>query len=208
MPKEQQVSTDRTVFIVDDDAALLKSMSRSLVRYLLKTRAFSSVESFLLAIETRKPGCIVLDYDLPGMNGLELQAHLKANNIRTPIIFITGHGGIQEAVAATKAGAVNFLEKPYEPLALVDSIEEALQMNTLNQQAGAAMDRLDPLIGRLTTRERQIFDLMIRKPDASSSKGVAQLLNISPRTVEKHRAQIMYKTGCRTTTELVARYSK
>lgn len=208
MPEQQGVSPDRTVFIVDDDAELLKSVSRSLGRRGLTTRTFSSAESFLLAFGTGQPGCIVLDYGLPGMNGLELQAHLNANGIRTPIIFITGHGGIPESVAATKAGGVDFLEKPYEPQMLADRIEEALEMDHRNRQAGAVGDRTDPVIDRLTTRERQIFELMIRKPEMSSSKGVALVLDISPRTVDKHRAQIMQKTGCRTTAELVARYSK
>ena len=199
---------DPTVFIVDDDPGMLSSVTRSLTKRGYVVEAFDSGEAFLTAFGDGRPGCIVLDFGLPGMNGLEVQSALIEKGISARIIFITGHGGVPESVQATKAGAVDFLEKPYQPQALVDRVEEALEMDRLEQQKRAANDAMKRVISGLTEREKEVFDLMIERPELSSSKGIALLLDISPRTVDKHRAQILLKTGCRSVPELIGNYTQ
>ncbi|MDJ0631118.1 MAG: response regulator [Rhodobacter sp.] len=195
------------MFVVDDDPEMRVAVGRSLSKRGFHVEEFASAEEFLESPGPGKPGCIVLDFGLPGMNGLDLQEHLIKAGIGTPIIFITGHGGIPESVRATKAGAIDFLEKPYEPRVLANRVETALEIDRLEMKARKLRSALDQSLNDLTEREREIFDLMIERPELSSSKGVALELGISPRTVDKHRAQILLKTGCRTLAELVGRYA-
>lgn len=197
-----------TVFAVDDDPAMLNSVKRSLTKRGYRVEGYSSGEEFLAAFGTGRPGCIVLDYGLPGMSGLDVQAKLIADKIPAQIIFVTGHGGIPESVKATKAGSIDFLEKPYQPQVLVDRVEEALALDRVEQEKKLQRLETDRVVQSLTDREREVFDLMIEKPELSSSKGVALALDISPRTVDKHRAQILLKTGCRTVPELIGRYGR
>ncbi|MEL7092539.1 MAG: response regulator [Pseudomonadota bacterium] len=187
---------------------MLNSVKRSLTKRGYRVEGYSSGEEFLAAFGTGRPGCIVLDYGLPGMSGLDVQAKLIADKIPAQIIFVTGHGGIPESVKATKAGSIDFLEKPYQPQVLVDRVEEALALDRVEQEKKLQRLETDRVVQSLTDREREVFDLMIEKPELSSSKGVALALDISPRTVDKHRAQILLKTGCRTVPELIGRYGR
>lgn len=195
------------VFVVDDDIQLAVSLSRSLRLRGFQVRTFHSAEDFLANYDPGQSGCLILDYGLPEMNGLQLQAHLRSHDCHIPIIFITGHGGVPESVAATKAGALDFLEKPYKPSVLVDRIETALTIDRLNRDRTTVVSGLVEAVAQLTDRERQIFDLMIARPDIVSNKAIAQELAISHRTVEKHRAQILLKTKCGSIAELFVRYS-
>jgi FixJ family two-component response regulator len=196
-----------TIFVVDDDDALLLSLARSLKLRGYMVETFPSAESFLEGHDPSRPGCLILDYGLPGMNGLELQAHLNSEGVKTPIIFITGHGGVPESVRATKAGAVDFLEKPYKPDALVQQIENALEVDRALRDRKTSTFKFDAALASLTVREREIFDLMLARPDLVSNKAIALELDISPRTAEKHRAQVLLKTDCRSVAELISRYT-
>lgn len=198
----------QTVFAVDDDPAMLASVTRSLSKRGYTVEGYSSGEEFLEAFGSGRPGCIVLDFGLPGMSGLEVQAKLIENKIPAQIIFVTGHGGVPESVQATKAGSIDFLEKPYQPQVLADRVEEALALDRKQQELMRDEHSMQRAIASLTDREREVFDLMLEKPELSSSKGVALVLDISPRTVDKHRAQILLKTDCRTVQELIGRFSR
>lgn len=195
-----------TVFVVDDDPAMLASVTRSLTKRGYKVEEYKTGEAFLTAFGRGRAGCVVLDYGLPGMNGLEVQAKLIEDKIVAQIIFVTGHGGISESVIATKGGSIDFLEKPYRPQILQDRVEEALNLDRVHQQRLHDQAAMERALCELTIREREVFQLMINRPELSSSKGVALVLDISPRTVDKHRAQILLKTGCRTVLELISRY--
>lgn len=199
---------EQTVFAVDDDIAMLASITRSLSMRGYKVEGYQSGETFLEAFGSGKPGCIVLDFGLPGISGLDVQARLIEAKIPAQIIFVTGHGGIPESVKATKAGSIDFLEKPYKPQILIDRVEEALAIDRIQQEKMKEARLRNDVIGSFTQRERQIFDLMMKRPELCSSKGVANELNISPRTVDKHRAQILLKSDCRTVQELLGRFAR
>lgn len=193
-----------TVFVVDDDEDIRTSLSRALDKRGFTVEVHASAQSFLAAYDGSRTGCLVLDFGMPGMNGLELQDHLNAGKMPIPIIFITGHGGIPESVQAIKGGAIDFLEKPFRQSALVERIEMAMavaldrlstQQRTLHQQA---------LLGRLTARELEIVERIVQEPSEISSKEIASYLGISPRTVDHHRARILEKLGIRSLAELIA----
>jgi two-component system response regulator FixJ len=200
------MNEEPTIFVVDDDPQVLASVTRSLTKRGYKVEGYSSGKTFLDAFSTGRPGCIVLDFGLPGMSGLDVQAKLIEDKIPAQIIFVTGHGGIPESVQATKAGSVDFLEKPYQPEILRDRVEEALALDRKEHEKKIEHEEVRLALASLTEREREVFELMVDKPELSSSKGVALELDISPRTVDKHRAQILLKTGSRTVPELIGRY--
>jgi two-component system, LuxR family, response regulator FixJ len=195
-----------TVFIVDDDLALGASMSRSLRLRGWNVEVFSSAGEFLSAFDDTKRGCLLLDYGMPGMNGLELQSRLIELGHQIPVIFITGHAGIPESVQATKAGAVDFLEKPYQPDVLAQRIEDALVLDRAQRKAREARRQSDMTFDSLTVREKEICMIICQSPERSSSKAIARDLNISPRTVDLHRSRILEKLDCRSVVELIGRY--
>ena len=200
------MTSDGTVYIVEDDAALSHALVRSLEKRGYKAAAFASAKAFLDQLSLDGPACLVLDYGLPGMNGLELQAHLNKQGIPLPIVFITGHGGIPESVQATKAGAVDFLEKPYKPDVLIDRIEAGLALSQEWTAQNEKATALQANVNRLTDREAEVFHLILRKPNQASSKALAIDLGISPRTADIHRSRVLEKTGCTTVAELVMVY--
>jgi two-component system response regulator FixJ len=180
----------RRVYLVDDEAVVRRS-----VGFMLKTaghdvEAFESGEAFLKQAATLAPGCVLLDVRLAGMDGLAVQEALKARGIMLPVIIITGHGDVGLAVRAMKAGAVDFLEKPFEKPALLAAIEQA----QLRVQGRAALDQLADQaraqLNRLTPRERDVLNGLV---EGQSNKVIAYDLGISPRTVEIHRANLMSK---------------
>lgn len=193
-----------TVFVVDDDQDIRSSLSRALGMRGYRVEAHASAAAFLAAWEGGRPGCLVLDYGLPDMSGLELQRHLAEAGLWIPIIFITGHGGVPESVQAIKAGAVDFLEKPFRQAALIERIETAFALTRDRLSATAQSQQQQALFDRLTAREAEIVRHIVANPAATSSKEIATLLGISPRTVDHHRARILEKLGIRSLAELIA----
>ncbi len=198
----------QTVFLVDDDAAIRRSLSYALLKRGFAVEAYASGQAFLEGYDPEKYGCLLLDLSMPGMNGLELQRHLIEREIRLPIIFITGHGSIPESVHALKAGAVDFLEKPFRQEILLERLEVAFAEDRRRRQATSERDIIVERITRLTEREKEIMQLLVSRPANHSSKQLARELNISNRTIDHHRARVMEKMEARSLPELVSILAK
>lgn len=191
------------VFLIDDDVKVRKSLSRALITRGFKVKTFETALDFLDTYDPSQPGCLVLDYGLPQMDGLELQKVLAERQFNIPIIFISGHGGVPESVQAMKAGAVDFLEKPFRQGALVDCINAAILADGAKRaednQRISALQRF----ARLTLREKEVANFMIANPSSTASKEIGRELNISPRTVDHHRARILEKMEIGSVAELI-----
>ncbi len=192
-----------TVFVVDDDPSVRKSMTAALTHRGLNVETFESAQSFLRSHASDRPGCLVLDLVMPGMGGLELQRELAAQGKMIPIIFMTGSGDVPQSVQAVKAGAIDFLEKPFRQEILLERIQDALA-----HDARLRRDKKDEMeyqarFSRLTDRERDVARLLVSGPANLSSKEIARELGISHRTVDQYRARVMDKTGARSVAELV-----
>lgn len=192
-----------TIYLVDDDESIRTSLARALSLRGYEVFSFASAADFLAAYTAGDPGCLILDYGMPGMNGLELQEHLAESGIDIPIIFITGHGGIPESVRAIKAGAVDFLEKPFKQAHLLERIETALSIDVETRASRSKSLVVKSRYNTLTNREREVAHLMAENPSSVSSKEIARALDISPRTVDHHRARILEKMMVRSVAELV-----
>ncbi len=188
------------IHIVEDDDAMRQSLEMILQDAGYEVHAYSRAEEFTASGAAGLAGCVISDVRMPGMNGLDLLRHLRAQGCAAPVVLITGHGDVRLAVAAMKAGATDFLEKPIESDGLLGAIEAALDSGTGSmgneQVAQAARQRLDGL----TPRE---LDVLGRLVAGSSNKEAAAELQLSPRTVEFHRAHIFAKTGAKGLPELV-----
>jgi two-component system response regulator FixJ len=195
------MATERTVYIVDDDDAVRRGLSALLGAKGYAARAFDSAQAFLDALPPQPSGCVVVDIRMPRMSGLELQRELGRRGVALPVIVITGHGDVPVAVAALKAGAVDFLEKPFDSDALLAAVDEALK-RAWSPEAGLGFDRetLAARMAQLTAREREVMELVVA---GLTNKAIAHRLQIALRTVEIHRAHVMEKTGARNLSELV-----
>lgn len=198
MPNDQPF-----VFIVDDDEVIRTSLSRALTMRGFSVRSYASAEAFLAAYDPDEPGCLVLDYGMPQMTGLELQQRLVDEDKPIPIIFVTGHGGVPESVQAMKLGAIDFLEKPFKQETLIDRIGIAFEADAQTRAGRAAAREARARFDRLTEREQEIMLFLVKNPSATSSKDVARSLDISPRTVDHHRSRILEKMEVRSVVELV-----
>ncbi|WP_439150609.1 response regulator transcription factor [Sulfitobacter sp.] len=192
-----------TVFLVDDDDRIRISLARALEKRGYSVTTFASAEAFLKAHDSGQPGCLVLDYGMPGLNGLELQKQLIFNNVAIPIIFISGHGGISESVQAMKAGAVDFLEKPFRQETLIACIEAAFKTDSEARAAQAVSKSTHERFSRLTAREQEVAWFMIENSSNTSSKEIGRQLSISPRTVDHHRARILEKMEIKSVAQLI-----
>jgi FixJ family two-component response regulator len=197
--KEQQ-----TVFVVDDDAAVRDSIVELVESIGLKAKGYASAPAFLEAFRPGLVGCLVLDVRMAGMSGLVLQQRLKALGARIPTIVLTGHGDVPMAVEALKAGAVDFLQKPYREQALLDSINAALSVEATERRSSAAADAFAHCVATLTVREREVLDHML---SGKASKEIARSLAISPRTAEAHRRNLLRKFGVGSAKELLLQMS-
>lgn len=191
------------VFLVDDDADIRGSLSRALGLRGYSVKPYASAREFLETYDTRLSGCLILDYGMPEMNGLQLQKHLRDTGTRLPIIFITGHGGIPESVEAMKMGAIDFLEKPFKQSVLIERIDAALITDAQRRAATLQNSEVLSRYQSLTDREREIAVILTTSPGHNSSKEIARRLGISPRTVDHHRARILDKMDVGTVAELV-----
>jgi len=194
------MSEKPTVFIVDDDAAVRRFLSTLISSIDLEVKTFKDARVFLDAFEPHRKGCILLEVQMPGMSGLELQRELRERAIRLPVIFITGHGDVQVAVHAMKAGAVDFIEKPFDNAHLLDRVQKAVAESLNADQTLALKGEIERRIASLTPRESQILDLVTL---GETNKSIAQQLTISQRTVEIHRAKVMDKMRAKSLAELV-----
>lgn len=189
-----------TVFIVDDDPAIRFAMRALMDSVDVPHEIYASGDEFLEKVAGHRPGCLVLDIRMPGLGGLELQEELLKRESTIPIIFITGHGDVPMAVEAMQKGAVDFIQKPFRDQDLLDRIREALKTDEERRHEREAHAEVADRLGRLTHREREVFDLVVTgKPN----KVIAYELGVSQRTVEIHRARVMEKMQARSLADLV-----
>ena len=197
------MSTLGTVHVVDDDPAIRNALTASLEARGHSVENYESAEAFLEAYDDDQLGCLVLDIKMPGINGLELQKILAKKNCPIPIIFVTGHGDVPMSVQALKNGAIDFLEKPYRQEILHDRIELALAQSIETRQKIIKENKIRECYNHLTPREKQVMEMLTSGSTTTSNKKIAESLNISPRTVEDHRAKIMLKMQAKSLIELI-----
>jgi FixJ family two-component response regulator len=191
---------DAMVFVVDDDASMRESLKNLIRSVGLRVELFASAQEFLRSNRPDVPSCLVLDVRLPGLSGLDLQRRTSDAGIEVPIIFITGHGDIPMSVRAMKAGAVEFLTKPFRDQDLLDAIQQALERDRKAREQLAAIEELRRRFASLTPRERAV---MTRVVAGSLNKQIAAELGTSETTVKIHRHQVMQKMGASSLPELV-----
>jgi FixJ family two-component response regulator len=189
------------IHIVDDDASFRTAISRLLNASGYEVADYESATSFLRAIENTKPGCILLDIQMPALSGLQLQEELARLPHSWPIIFMTGHGDIPTSVRAIKAGAEDFLSKPVSKQTLLEAIERALVRHAARQHHRDQLDSLRSLVSTLTPREGEVFALMVR---GKLNKQIAYLLGTSERTIKAHRHMVMQKLQVQSFAEAVS----
>jgi len=200
MPALQESLPEPTVFVVDDDDAVRHALSILLESMGIQVATFDSVQTFLDAYEPGMPGCLVLDVRLPRFSGLELQEHLSRQGVNIPIIFVSGHGNVSMAVRTMKAGAVDFLEKPFDDQMLLDSIQRAIELDRQSRRDSEWRSQVCERLANLSPREEEVLRLLIR---GNPNKVIAHEMNLSTKTVETHRAHIMRKLGVNSMAGLV-----
>jgi FixJ family two-component response regulator len=194
------MNLDPTVFVIDDDEAMRRSLCWLIQSVPLPVESFASAQDFLTAYQPFQPGCLVLDVRMPGLSGLELQDRLASSQISIPIIFITGHGTVPMAVWAMKAGAIEFLPKPFSDQVLLERIQAALALDARKRHDHQRRSSLAERLIHLTPREREVMELVIT---GKANKVIAGQLGVSCKTVEVHRAKIMTKTQADSVIDLV-----
>lgn len=192
--------TEPVVFIVDDDEAVRDSLAALVEVAGLKAAAFGNPLAFLHCCAADQPGCVVADLRMPFMDGLELQEELARRGFTLPVIVITAHGEVSAAVAALRAGAVDFLEKPFDDGVFLRRVHEALQRDARQRRDRTAAANALARLAQLSAREREVAALMV---EGCANKVIAARLGIGVRTVETHRANIHAKLGVRTVAELM-----
>jgi len=190
---------EQTIFVIDDDAAIRDSLRMMLETAGYTVRDFASAQLFLSDADLTG-GCLIVDIRMPGMGGLELQEELARRKVNIPVIVITGHGDVPLAVRAMRAGAMDFVEKPFDSERMLQSVADALEAGRRAQSRAAEAKAARELLSLLTPREREILDQLVK---GHANKVVAHQLGISPRTVEIHRASIMEKLHARNLSNVV-----
>jgi two-component system response regulator FixJ len=191
---------EHIIFIVDDDEAIRQSIGFMLRKAGYTVNAFASGDAFLKAVTRDSRGCVLLDVRMPGLDGLEVQARLNGLGITLPVIMLTGHGDVTLAVRAIKAGAIEFLEKPFERTVLLAAIEDGLRQSSRGNHEKLARDEAVVRLGALTVRERDVLNGMVA---GRPNKLIAFDLNIATRTVEVHRANLMEKLHARSLSDVL-----
>ncbi|HEV7820414.1 MAG TPA: response regulator [Burkholderiales bacterium] len=194
------IPAEQTVFIVEDDAAVRDSLGLLLGLHGLRTQSFGCAEDFLRVYQPSWAGCLLLDVKMPGMSGLELQETLRMQNLTLPVIIMTAHGDIATVRTALRSGAVDFLEKPVDPDALLTALRTALDADATHRRAALDAQSTLERLSVLTARERQVMELIAK---GSHNREIATSLGISPRTVEVHKARVMEKLQVQSVPELV-----
>ena len=192
--------TDAIVFVVDDDSSIREAIKSLISLEGLRVETFGSAQEFLRNERPDLPGCVVLDVELPGLSGLDLQRELAAHGVKLPIIFITGYGDIPMSVRAMKAGATEFLTKPFRDQDLLDAIQQALERDRAARQHSRETADLRKRFDALTSREREVMGLVVA---GWLNKQIGFELKISEITVKIHRGRVMNKMGAQSLAELV-----
>jgi len=200
-----KIDTQAVVFVVDDDDAIRDALANLLLSVGLQVRAFSTASEFLDHSAPTAAACLVLDVRLPGLGGLDLQAELARRNIDMPIVFVTGHGDIPMAVRAMKAGAVEFLVKPFREQDLLDAVAAALERDRDALETRATLASLRARYGTLSGREREVLARVAR---GMRNKQIAADLGVSEVTIKLHRHRVMQKMDARTLASLVRMYDR
>lgn len=195
-----QGAAEPVVLIVDDDDLIRSSVRRLLATANLATEQYSSGADFLAQAKFDRPGCLILDFRMPGMNGLEVQASLKQRSVELPVIFLTGSSDIPVAVAAMREGAADFLEKPFDNADLLARVRQALERDAQWRQRNTQRQDVLQRFNSLTARERSVFELVVT---GKTNKEIARELGASYRTIEIHRRRVMEKMDAPTLADLV-----
>jgi FixJ family two-component response regulator len=182
--------TNPAIFVVDDDASVRDAISNLLESVGLRGETFASADEFMNAPRPEAPSCLILDVKLPGRNGLEVQEELRSIGIQIPIVFITAHGDVPMTSRAMKAGAVDFLAKPFQKKDLLDAVTQALERDRIQRQEQAELSILRARLDTLTPREREVMDLVVT---GLMNKEAAAELGLSEITVKVHRGRVMQK---------------
>ena len=193
-------ATGARVWVADDDKAVLEAIGFMLDNHDLPYRLFDSAEAMLDVLGPSDRGCLLLDVRMPGMDGLVLQDRLREAGIRRPVVFISGHGDIGTAVRAVQAGALDFLEKPFDAELLLEKLDNALEMDQVEQAGTAAVADVEARLAKLTPREREVMEGIL---EGKLNKVIAGELDISVRTVEIHRSNVLDKLEARNGSDLV-----
>ena len=188
------------VFVIDDDSSMRHAVEDLVASVGLEPRVFATPQEFLQAKRADAPSCLVLDVRLPGASGLAFQEELARAGVPLPVIFITGHGDIPMSVRAIKAGAVEFLSKPFRDQELLDAIHAGIERDRMQRQAAAAVAAVQQRFATLTEREREIMALVLA---GHPNKRIAAKLGVAEGTVKVHRGQIMRKMHAQSVQELV-----
>ena len=191
---------DTLVYLVDDEFSVRDSLTLLIESTGQAVRSFASAEAFLNNYDPEQKGCLLLDVRMPTMSGLELQGELLRREISIPIIFISGHAGIPDSAKAFRAGAVDFLEKPFDNEMLLARIDEAIKKDIASKEQLIEYREIQNRLDHLTAREKEVLSLIVR---GHSNKEMAKMLDISNRTIEAHRASIMEKMQVKSLGELM-----
>ena len=189
-----------TVFVVDDDSSTRELLAWLMKRHGMRAEVYPDAKSFLEGYKPDSPGCLVVDLNMPGMSGLDLQHYLKEHHVALPVIFLSGRADVPKAVRAVREGAIDFIEKPFDYKRVVSLVEGCLERDA---QTRAALERRrtqDARLAQLTQREREVLDLVVA---GRMNREIAEALRISIKTVEAHRAKIMEKLEVHSVAELV-----
>jgi two-component system response regulator FixJ len=194
------MNANPTVFVVDDDQAMRNSLKWLIETVGMNVEAYASADEFIRNYYPGRAGCLLLDVRMPGMSGLELQEHFLEQQIKIPIIIITGHGDVPMAVRAMKAGAVDFIEKPFNDELLLDSIRNALALDVEQRAAQSERAEVAARLAQLTPREHEVMEMVTA---GKANKEIALALGVSAKTVEAHRARVMEKMQANSLAALV-----
>ena len=194
------MATDGVVHLIDDDDGVRQSLAFLLASAGLAVRVYESASAFLEALGTLQSGCIVSDVRMPGIDGLQLLRRLQALGVRSPVIIITGHADVSLAVEAMKAGAVDFIEKPFDDEAILSAIRIALDHYDHTGRRDTEVVQIQTKLQSLSAREREVLEGLLA---GNPNKTIAYDLSLSPRTVEVHRANVMTKMGASSLSGLI-----